>query len=152
MDNSTQWWLMAGVLIAVELTTGTFYLLMLALGAVAGALAAHAGLGVTTQLILSGLVGGFSAGGWYALKRQRLQRQLQAGPLGRQDAPDLSLDLGQTVTVTTWLSDGTTQVSYRGATWSARLKDAPLAHGPVPEPGLYRIGAMQGNQLLLEKL
>lgn len=152
MDNSTQWWLMAGVLIAVELTTGTFYLLMLALGAAAGALAAHAGLAVTHQLILAGLVGGLSAGGWYALKRQRLERQLRAGPLGAQGAPDLSLDLGQTVTVTTWLPDGSTQVSYRGATWSARLKNAPPPGDPLPEPGLYRIGAMQGSQLLLDKV
>lgn len=152
MENSTQWWVMAGALIAVELATGTFYLLMLAVGAMAGALAAHAGLSVTHQLILAGLFGSLSAGLWYGLKRHRLQRQLRAGPLGAQDAPDLSLDLGQTVTVTTWHSDGTTHVSYRGTTWSARLKDAPLSSGLVPEPGLYRIGAMQGSQLLLEKI
>ena len=36
MDESTQWWLMAGVLVVAELATGTFYLLMIALGAVAG--------------------------------------------------------------------------------------------------------------------
>ena len=29
------WWIVAGVLVAVELATGTFYLLMLALGATA---------------------------------------------------------------------------------------------------------------------
>ena len=40
---STVWWVVAGVLVAVELATGTFYLLMLALGAAAAALAAHAG-------------------------------------------------------------------------------------------------------------
>ena len=32
---STGWWLAAGVLVAAELATGTFYLLMLALGAAA---------------------------------------------------------------------------------------------------------------------
>ena len=32
---STVWWLAAGVLVAAELATGTFYLLMLALGCVA---------------------------------------------------------------------------------------------------------------------
>ena len=40
---ATGWWLLAGVLVAVELLTGTFYLLALALGAAAAALAAHAG-------------------------------------------------------------------------------------------------------------
>src|SRR5687767_15845431 len=32
--SSTVWWVIAGGLVAVELATGTFYLLMLALGAV----------------------------------------------------------------------------------------------------------------------
>jgi len=41
------WWIATGVLIAVELATGTFYLLMLAVGAAAGAMAAHLGLGLT---------------------------------------------------------------------------------------------------------
>ena len=42
-NASTGWWLAAGVLVVAELATGTFYLLMLALGLAAGALAAHAG-------------------------------------------------------------------------------------------------------------
>ena len=32
MEESTIWWLMAGITVAVELMTGTFYLLMIALG------------------------------------------------------------------------------------------------------------------------
>ncbi|WP_288092045.1 hypothetical protein [Thiomonas sp.] len=44
MDNPTAWWILAGFFVAMELVSGTFYLLMLAVGAVAGALAAHAGL------------------------------------------------------------------------------------------------------------
>ena len=40
MAFSTVWWLVTGGLIAVELLTGTFYLLMLSLGAAAAALAA----------------------------------------------------------------------------------------------------------------
>ncbi|HEU6455220.1 MAG TPA: NfeD family protein, partial [Roseateles sp.] len=41
--DATTWWIAAGVLVAIELGTGTIYLLMLAVGAVAGALAAHLG-------------------------------------------------------------------------------------------------------------
>jgi membrane protein implicated in regulation of membrane protease activity len=44
MAETTIWWLLAGTAVAVELLTGTFYLLMLAIGLVAAALAAHAGL------------------------------------------------------------------------------------------------------------
>ena len=44
---STVWWLITGGLVAAELATGTFYLLMLALGAAAAAVAAHLGLAST---------------------------------------------------------------------------------------------------------
>src|SRR5919205_1284319 len=43
-DYSTAWWVATGLLIVLELTSGTFYLLMLAIGTVMGALTAHAGL------------------------------------------------------------------------------------------------------------
>jgi hypothetical protein len=43
LSASTLWWLATGALVVLELTSGTFYLLMLALGAAAGALAAHLG-------------------------------------------------------------------------------------------------------------
>ena len=82
-------------------------------------------------------------------QRQRQQRQ-GAQPLGAQAAPDLELDLGQVVQVHAWEPDGTTHVTYRGAPWRARLQQsADLAQ---PEPGSYRICALQGNLLLLEKV
>lgn len=154
MDESTLWWVIAGVLVAVELATGTFYLLMLALGGVAGALAAHAGLGSALQIVVAALVGGSCAGGWYV--RQRQQRELagrhaRADASGTQDSSSLSLDLGQTVHVTHWESDGTTHVHYRGAPWQARLQ-TPLPTSALPPPGTYRICATLGNQLLLEQI
>ena len=42
MAQSTIWWVLAGGFVAVELLSGTFYLLMLALGMAAAALAAQA--------------------------------------------------------------------------------------------------------------
>ncbi|HNN34802.1 MAG TPA: NfeD family protein, partial [Ottowia sp.] len=58
MADSTVWWIAAGLLVAAELLTGTFYLLMLAIGGVAGALAAHAGLSLSAQLVAGGVTGG----------------------------------------------------------------------------------------------
>ena len=58
MNDTTMWWVLAGTLVALELATGTFYLLMLGLGAVAGALAAMAGYNNSTQLVAAALVGG----------------------------------------------------------------------------------------------
>ena len=54
---STLWWVLAGLLVAAELLSGTFYLLMLALGVAAGALAAHAGLGLSAQVITAAVLG-----------------------------------------------------------------------------------------------
>ena len=58
LSNASVWWVAAGVAVAAELGTGTFYLLMIALGLVAGAIAAHLGLGTTTQLLVAAVVGG----------------------------------------------------------------------------------------------
>ena len=40
MEASTIWWLAAGAVVVAELLTGTFYLLMVALGLVAAAIPA----------------------------------------------------------------------------------------------------------------
>jgi len=37
MEYATSWWVIAGTLVLLELITGSFYLLMLALGALVGA-------------------------------------------------------------------------------------------------------------------
>ena len=58
MAPSTLWWLLAGAAIALELLTGTFYLLMLALGMAGAAVAAHLGAGTVVQLLIAAGVGG----------------------------------------------------------------------------------------------
>ena len=50
MTEPTIWWLLTGGAVAIELLTGTFYLLMLAIGMAAGAVTAHLGGGVVMQL------------------------------------------------------------------------------------------------------
>ena len=50
LSAATFWWVAAGVAVAAELATGTFYLLMLALGLAAAAIAAHLGLGGSLQI------------------------------------------------------------------------------------------------------
>lgn len=141
MDDSTLWWLLAGLLVAAELVTGTFYLLMLALGGAAGALAAHAGFSQVAQILVAALLGGGASAVWHVLRRNKQ----------RPDAgTDALLDVGQTVQVLAWQPDGSTQVHYRGAQWSARL--AIHAIVPLPQTGPHRITGVQGSQLLLEKL
>lgn len=141
MEDSTLWWLVAGLLVAAELVTGTFYLLMLALGAAAGAVGAHLGLALAAQIALASVVGGGASALWHLLRRKRQ---------GNASGTDTLLDVGQTVQVVAWQPDGSTQVHYRGAQWSARL--AAHAIVPLPQPGTHRITGVQGSQLLLEKL
>jgi membrane protein implicated in regulation of membrane protease activity len=121
------------------LLTGTFYLLMLSLGAVAGALVAMAGHGLNTQLVAAAIVGGLGA----VLLGQWRKRQSTTP----QEAQDQHLDLGATVQVDAWDAQGTAQVKHRGAAWTA-----VLAPGQTATPGVFRIQAMSGNRLVLEKI
>ena len=137
---STGWWLAAGVLVAAELATGTFYLLMLALGAAAGALAAHAGLSLTGQIGAAALLGGGAVVVWH------LRRGRQPAALPAQANPDVNLDVGSTVQVPQWEPDGSARVHYRGSAWDARHVGAG-----APAPGLHVIRSVEGNRLLLER-
>lgn len=138
---STFWWIVTGVLVALELATGTFYLLMLALGAVAGALAQWAGLGLSAQITAVALVGGGATALWHL----RRARHPQSAPAASN--PDVLLDIGQTVQVDHWRSDGTARVQYRGSEW-----DVKLAANQVAEPGPHRIASVHGNRLELTRL
>ncbi len=139
MDNASIWWLVAGALVGAELLTGTFYLLMLAVGAVVAALAAHLGSPLTGQLVAAALVGGLAVTLW------RFYRLRQTPPALDAD-PTQHLDAGESVQVDAWDAQGTAQVRHRGATWTA-----VLAPGQSPVPGLYRIQTVTGNRLVLEK-
>jgi membrane protein implicated in regulation of membrane protease activity len=137
MDNPTLWLIVAGGLVMAELLIGTFYLLMLSLGATAAALMAYADGTLTWQFVTAAIVGGGAAVLWHLKK-----------PLSN-DAQDsnVHLDIGETVTVDTWDAQAHAQVKHRGAQWAA-----VCAQGSTPEPGLHRICEMQGNRLVLEKI
>ena len=104
MDESTFWWLFAGVAVAAELMTGTFYLLMLAVGLVGAALAASAGATLTAQIAVAAAVGGGAVVLWRWLQ---LRRGYRAPPA--QANPDVNMDVGQTVQIAAWAADGSAQ-------------------------------------------
>lgn len=139
MAQSTVWWLMAGSAVVLELLTGTFYLLMLALGLAAGAVAAHAGADTTGQLIAAALVGSGAVVGWY------LRNRRHAGDPSPRALRSVNLDIGEIVQVDAWSPDGSAQVRYRGANWTAQRRgDTPAAVGP------HRVVELVGNRLLVE--
>jgi len=142
MGEAGIWWLLAGGMVVAELMTGTFYLLMLAIGLLAGALAAHLGLGVTAQMLAAAALGGGALAGWH------WGRTRHPPPLQAEANPDVHLDIGQPVHVLHWNADGTASVHFRGAHWTAIPAD-PSVLGAA---GNFRIKAMQGNRLVIEKL
>jgi membrane protein implicated in regulation of membrane protease activity len=138
LSSATWWWVAAGIAVAAELATGTFYLLMIALGLAAGAIAAHLGFGGTAQLVVAALSATLATAAWH-LKRAR---HPQSAPVAQNR--DVNLDIGERVQVETWNADGTARVQYRGTQWTARL-----APGASPASGEHTVSAVEGNWLVL---
>ena len=111
MNESTAWWLLAGVAVALELVTGTLYLLMM------------------TVVVCY----------W----RRKKSQGTSSAPINRE----FSMDIGETVHVTQWNEDGTTNVKFRGANWTAIASNTSEPAGT----GKFRIKEMQGNRLVIEK-
>ena len=140
MNESTLWWVMAGIAVVLELFTGTFYLLMLSLGLAAGALAAQAGASLPTQLVVAAIVGAASALTLYVVRRRKPD-----APPARPDR-SVNLDEDAIVHIDAWQSDGTAQIRYRGAPWTAQLRPGRL---PAAS-GAYRVVELVGSRLLVE--
>ncbi len=140
MSSSTLWWIIGGVLVAAELATGTFYLLMLALGAVAAAITAMIGAGETAQLLAAAIVGGGAVLAWHQKRGKRSDEPAAAAN------PNVNMDVGQTVQVSKWHGDGLATIKYRGADWRARY----VGEGS-PASGSYIIRAVEGSVLLLDR-
>lgn len=136
------WLIGAGVLLILEIFTGTFYLLMIALGFCAGAAVAWMGAGIASQLVAVALVGAVAT---YALRRSRLggNQKVQAS----RD-PNALLDIGKTVNVGEWKQgDGGrffARVMYRGAMW-----DVEIEPGADPRPGAFTIREVRGSRLIV---
>ncbi|HXN14852.1 MAG TPA: NfeD family protein [Usitatibacter sp.] len=133
-------WIVAGfALIIAELVTGTFYLLVIGIGAFAGALAAWLGGNLLVQAFAGAVVA--LAGVLFVHHWHGAQRNDDAG---RSNL----LDRGQPVVLEGWTNEsaGIARVKYRGSTWDARLAD----HVSRPAPGatLY-IEGLEGNTLLV---
>ena len=135
---SSLWWTAAGVAVVIELLTGTFYLLMMALGLAAAAVSAHIGYSSTAQIITAAAVGGGATALWH-FKRASHPR---SAPV--RENRDANLDIGERVMVDSWAQDGTTRVSYRGSVWTARMRA-----GTAPQTGAHTVSAVEGNWLEL---
>lgn len=132
------WWALALGIGVLELLSGTFYLLMIALGCAAGGVAAAMGAPAWVQLIVVAAVT-LAGVGW-----SRRARAGAPGPGPAQRNRDVIADVGESVKVEAWGEDGRARVQYRGTQWSAEL-----APGEAPVPGQWRILEIAGNRLIL---
>ena len=136
MTSWMLWLALAGVLTILELFSGTFYLLMIALGMLAGALVAFGGASEALQFLAAALVGAAAT----ALLRRGRPRRADAA-----NDPDINLDIGQTLHVPRWHTDHeTARAMYRGAMW-----DVDLAPGAVAKPGQFVIREIRGSRLIV---
>ena len=136
MTSWMLWLALAGGLIILELFSGTFYLLMIALAMLAAALAALAGATVAVQLLLAAVIG---VAATTLLRRRRPRRTKPSHD------PNINLDIGQTLHVSHWHANhGTARVTYRGAPW-----DVELAPGAVARPGQFVIREIRGSRLIV---
>ena len=133
MEHDLAWALLGLALVIVELLTGTFYLLMLALAAFGAALAAWGGLGFPVQSVVAGAI---AAVGCYGVHVYRARNSTQQMP---------SIDSGNPARFESWIDQGArlARVSYRGAPWDARIDGAE-----APEPGaIVYVQGTDGNTL-----
>lgn len=140
MTDTTIWWVLAGAMVAIEMLTGTFYLLMVSFGFIAAALSAHAGASPTVQLVMAAAFGGGSVIFWRSYKRK------QPAELPASANHNVNMDVGQSVHVAAWGPDGTSSVKYRGATWAVALRP-----GDIPAPGQHHVVEVVGNRLIVTK-
>ena len=139
MELWLMWTIVGFVLVITELVTGTFYLLVLGLGAFVGAVAAYLGANHVVQAIAGG--GSAVAGTWFVHHWHESRRTLEAKGSN-------FLDRGQPVVMDGWANENAhiARVKYRGSTWDARV--AEPAAKPTVGSTLY-IEAQEGTMLVV---
>ena len=143
MSEWMSWFGVAGIVVVLELFSGTFYLLMIGIGLASGGLAALLGLSSELQFIIAGVIGVVAT---VILRRSRF------GLRSKVDAtrdPNVNLDIGQTLQIASWnnVSDGvySARSMHRGAMWDIQFKSPQQ-----PRSGMFKIVEIQGSQLIVE--
>jgi membrane protein implicated in regulation of membrane protease activity len=137
MNDWINWFWAAGLVVVLELFSGTFYLLMIAIGIAAGGIAAWAGLAPPMPAAAAALVGVLAT---LALHASRYGKSANADAA---HDPNVNLDIGQSVQVADW-HNGAARVMYRGAMW-----DVELAPGASAAAGTFTIREIRGSRLIV---
>ncbi|MGD9786386.1 MAG: NfeD family protein [Sulfuricellaceae bacterium] len=134
MEAYVYWFVLALILLGVELATGTFYMLVMSLALGAAGVVALVGIEAEWQYVTAAVVG---VVGTVLLRRSKVTAR-------SREIQEQSLDVGQSVKVLHWRDDGTARVHYRGADWDAKPESADLAR-----EGAFYIREVRGNTLII---
>lgn len=144
------WWVLSGVCVAIEMMTGTLYLLMIALSAGVGALVAHMGFDLAAQLIASAVFGIIATSFMHRKKMSSIAKEKE----DRKgfDNRDMLLDVNSTIWVAeqeieTIKTSGQALITYRGALWQFRIEG-----GGDFKPGNHSIKSIDQNVLILSSV
>ncbi|MEQ1812859.1 MAG: NfeD family protein [Candidatus Nitrotoga sp.] len=135
MPPYAYWFLLALGLLAMEMLTGTFYMLILSVAVGMGGLAALLGWDMPIQIACSVITGII---GVMVVRKMKGASTVKSG--------DQNLDVGQTVRLITWNNDGTARVHFRGAEWDAELEDF---NPEMAQPAALYIKSVHGSSLVL---
>jgi membrane protein implicated in regulation of membrane protease activity len=111
MDAATVWFVIASILIILELFTGTFYLLVFGCAALVAAGTAYIGLSLIIQYLAAALLATIGV------------LWLRGRPKSKHSSSTNNLDQNQPVEIINWLSSTRARVRYRGTEWDAKLID-----------------------------
>ncbi len=136
---SYTWLIVAAVLLATELASGTFYLLMLAIAATAAWFAQLTGASFLSQASVFLVTSAILVTWVYRYRKQK-------NSASSNNTDDI-LDAGEIVSVSEW-HNGIGHTHYRGSVWQTVLQ-TPNAH---PQAGEYRIVRFEGTRLMVTPL
>lgn len=137
MDTYVTWLVAGFLLVIVELISGTFYLLVLGIAALAGGVIAYSGLPLSVQAATAAVLA--VAGTVWV---HRVRKSFGAAKMR-------AIDEGQPATFEHWVdrSAGMARVKYRDALW-----DAAVAGDIAGEPGEgLTVASVDGNTLKVSK-
>ncbi len=144
MEAWTWWLVVAGVVVICELFTGTFYLLMFALGLVSASIASLLISSMQLQMLIAAVVGSAATVALHNSKYGWKQR----GDAARD--PNVNIDIGQQLRVEEWQEQGNgisiARTKYRGAMWDVELRHAHA------NAGMFVIEAVEGSRLIVRPM
>lgn len=141
MQAAWIWFGLMALALIGEVMTGTFYLLVVAVGLAAAGAVSLTDQGFAVQIVVC------LAAIAVAMMALRKTNVLKKRTPGVSSNANVSMDIGQTVIIEAWTAQRTARVWYRGSHW-----EAELAGGVEPAAGMHVITQTRGNTLIVAPL